>query len=130
MKQSTQANPYVHFITMRSLLTAADMSGTASISWARRGCDVIVMDDDDAGASGVAGDALRDCAVALLACAAGNDSSDNNTVPVGGRSTACVASPVSFDQATLRTLGNSEGAGATLFMSARNNSPSSSQMRH
>jgi hypothetical protein len=62
------------FLTMRSLLTAAVMSGTASSSCARRGWDVRVTVDEDApeASRGVGKSCVE--ANAELGFAAGNDS--------------------------------------------------------
>jgi hypothetical protein len=103
---------------MRSLVTAAEMSGTASISWKRRGCDVNVIGDDVAAASEGAvvkvwgGGSTR------------GDSSCSSTVPVGGRSPAGAPSSDPFDQAILGARGTSAGAGATLFMLVTTEAPS------
>ena len=93
---------------MRSLLTARVMSGTASISWARSGCDVRVIEGADAGVGDDAGGGkLRDSGAMLLVRAAETEGSSSSTVPVAGGEcgAGCVPSASSFDQAILGSRG-------------------------
>ena len=115
--QNFQHTPHKQRVTMRSLVTAAEMSGTASISWKRRGCDVNVMGDDVAAAS-------EGAVVKVWGGGTTSDASScSTTVPVGGRSPAGAPSSDPFDQATLGARSTSAGAGATLFMPVTNQVP-------
>ncbi len=114
----TPAHALDPIITMRSLLTAAEMSGTASISYVRSGCDVRVTGDRDALASDVADDGGV-CDAEDVPTASANDSPRGSAMPVGGRSNAISPSPAPLDQPILGIRGVSERAGATLFMFVR-----------
>ncbi len=107
----------VHCVTMRSLLTAAEISGTASISCVRSGCDVRLMGNDDVPTDEVVEDgSFCGTEAAPFASAAANDSPRGSAMPIGGRSIASSYSSDSLDQATLGSRGVSATAGATLFM--------------